>query len=146
MSTGHSFPVGKTDFLDLHPLSFEEFLMAAGEDDLIEYLRTKCLSSTVPEPMGEKLTAHLKTYFITGGMPGPLSVWFQTKDFAGVEAAQKNLLSAYENDFAKHAPGREIPMDRRLVFSVFMFSCVRKCYSKLQLKQGRIKRKFGPMV
>jgi hypothetical protein len=118
MSTGHSFPVGKTDFLDLHPLSFEEFLMAAGEDELIVYLRTKCLSNTVPEPMVEKLTAHLKTYFITGGMPGPLSVWFETKDFAEVEVAQKNLLSAYENDFAKHAPGREIPKLRRIWDSI----------------------------
>ncbi len=26
-----------------------------------------------------------------------------------VHIAQKNLLIAYENDFAKHAPGREIP-------------------------------------
>ena len=118
MSTGHSFPVGKTDFLDLHPLSFEEFLMAAGEDELIAYLRTKCLSNTVPEPMVEKLTAHLKTYFITGGMPGPLSVWFETKNFAEVEVAQKNLLSAYENDFAKHAPGREIPKLRRIWDSI----------------------------
>jgi predicted AAA+ superfamily ATPase len=118
MSSGDSFPVGKTDFVDLHPLSFDEFLMAAGEEELIAYLRSRCLIDAVPEPMVEKLIGYLKTYFITGGMPGPLSVWFETKDFTELEVAQKNLLFAYENDFAKHAPGHEIPKLRRIWDSI----------------------------
>jgi hypothetical protein len=51
-------------------------------------------------------------------MPGPLSVWFETKDYREVDVAQKNLLLAYESDFAKHAPGREIPKLRRIWDSI----------------------------
>ena len=38
---GTSFPVGKVDFLNLYPLTFEEFLLAIGEDGLVELLRSK---------------------------------------------------------------------------------------------------------
>ena len=32
----HSYPVGKVDELEMHPMSFEEFLIALGETDLQE--------------------------------------------------------------------------------------------------------------
>jgi hypothetical protein len=47
------------------------------------------------------LAPKMKTYFIAGGMPAPLSVRFETKDFGELEVAQKHFLSACENDFAK---------------------------------------------
>ena len=36
-----SFPVGKVEFVDLYPLSFMEFLSAAGEDALVDLLHQK---------------------------------------------------------------------------------------------------------
>ncbi len=92
--------------------------MAAGEDALLEYVRTKCLADPVPEVFAEKLIAYVRTYFVTGGMPAALSVWFATKNFSHVEEVQKNLLASYENDFAKHAPGREIPKLRSIWDSI----------------------------
>ena len=35
---GTSFPVGKVDFLNLHPMNFREFLMAGGENQLADLL------------------------------------------------------------------------------------------------------------
>lgn len=35
---GTSFPVGKTDFLHLYPMSFKEFLLANGENMLVDYI------------------------------------------------------------------------------------------------------------
>jgi predicted AAA+ superfamily ATPase len=32
-----SFPVGKVDFLDLHPLNFSEFLLAVNEQPLLDF-------------------------------------------------------------------------------------------------------------
>jgi uncharacterized protein len=143
MSIGHSFPVGKVDFLDLHPLSFDEFLKAAGEDEMLSYLRTKCLVDPVPDPIAEKLNAYLKTYFITGGMPEPLGVWFATKDFLEVEAAQKNLLTSYENDFAKHAPGLEIPKLRRIWDSIpAQLGRENKKFQYSEIKKGGRSKEF----
>ena len=38
MHSGTSFPVGKVDFLDLHPLSFKEFLVAIKEEELVNLI------------------------------------------------------------------------------------------------------------
>ena len=111
---GHSFPVGKVDFFNLYPLSFEEFLLAANEESLIEYISNIDSIDPLPEVITEKLTGYLKTYFLTGGMPMPVSVWHQTHDINEVEREQKNILIAYENDFAKHAPTADVPRIRMI--------------------------------
>lgn len=101
---GTSFPVGKVDFLRLFPLSFDEFLMAANEEVLLEYVKNLKTIEPLPEGLTDKLIGYLKIYFITGGMPEPVSIWFEAQDMQSVEYKQKNILESYENDFAKHVP------------------------------------------
>lgn len=98
---GTSFPVGKVDFLDLHPLSFKEFLMASGEEMLVEHIMN---GNRELAPFIPALIDYLKKYFIVGGMPAAVQKWLDSGDFFAVEDIQKNLISAYENDFSKHAP------------------------------------------
>lgn len=102
-----SFPVGKVNFLELKPMNFYEFLLANGEDLLINYLEkdTKQLS----EPFKEKLKNYLKYYYIVGGMPEVVNAWIETKDLEQVEKIQDIILNSYELDFAKHAPLADIP-------------------------------------
>ena len=38
LSKSVSFPVGKVEFMDLGPMTFTEFLMADGDNNLVEYL------------------------------------------------------------------------------------------------------------
>lgn len=98
---GTSFPVGKVDFLDLYPLSFREFLLADGEEMLVDYILKGNRNLDV---FAEKLTACLKRYMVVGGMPAAVLKWGETHDFFEVDSVQRQLLSAYENDFSKHAP------------------------------------------
>lgn len=98
---GTSFPVGKVEFLTLQPLSFQEFLMANGEDMLVDYILKGNLEVA---PFAEKLQDYLKSYFVIGGMPAAVQRWLDVRDYFEVEEVQKQLLSAYEDDFSKHAP------------------------------------------
>lgn len=98
---GTSFPVGKVDFMDLYPMSFQEFLMAHDEDMLVDFLLQ---GKRDIQPFTEKLTDYLKKYFIVGGMPAAVLKWIDTRDFFEVEDVQKALIVAYQNDFSKHAP------------------------------------------
>lgn len=41
LHTNVSFPVGKVDFMDLRPLSFQEFLLSLNEAALAEVLKKK---------------------------------------------------------------------------------------------------------
>lgn len=108
LHSGTSFPVGKVEFLQVSPMSFCEFLLANGEDSLVEYLK-KHYEDSIPEILAEKLQDYLKKYFIIGGMPQAVSAWVQNGDFEAVRKIQLQILESYKNDFSKHAPNNTVP-------------------------------------
>ena len=65
-----SFPVGKVQFMTLYPLDFEEYLMARGEDGLIELIR-ECYTDNKPldNAFHERALDYYKEYLFVGGMP-----------------------------------------------------------------------------
>ena len=101
LHSGTSFPVGKVDFLTLHPLSFQEFLLAQGEQPVVEHI-IQGGHDTVA--VNDRLLAHLKNYFVIGGMPAAVQQWVESEDYFAVEKIQEQLLNAYVSDFSKHAP------------------------------------------
>ena len=117
LHSGTSFPVGKVDFLMLQPLNFQEFLIASGEESLIEFIVNDGINE-IPKAITEKLTDYLKNYFIIGGMPGAVSTWIDTRDYSVAETRQRDILETYENDFSKHAPKNIVPKLRYLWNSV----------------------------
>lgn len=113
LNAGVSFPVGKVTFLDLHPLSFREFLLALGEDALEQHIREANF-----DMMGvfkERYEDLLKIYYFVGGMPEAVSIFARHGDFAKVRQTQKDILGTYQGDFAKHA-GKVIGERCRLIF------------------------------
>lgn len=102
---GTSFPVGKVDFLDLYPLSFREFLLANGEQMLVDYILA---GNRDLQAFEVKLTDYLKRYFVIGGMPTAVNKWIETHDYFEVEDVQRQLIEAYQNDFSKYAPSQMV--------------------------------------
>ena len=109
LSRPGSFPVGKVNMRTLRPMNFFEFVEACKEDLLAEYIAGIDSLRPIPAPVFEKCVELLKTYFIVGGMPEPVSAWLDTKDVGLTEKIQKEILAAYELDFSKHAPSVDIP-------------------------------------
>jgi predicted AAA+ superfamily ATPase len=114
---GTSFPVGKIDFLTLQPLTFEEFLIASGEEILCDFIRRSALAP-LPRAFAEKLSDNLKLYFIVGGMPASVQTWLDNRDFSIVEEKQLAILDTYTQDFSKHAPSSLVPKLRYLWNSI----------------------------
>lgn len=100
---GVSFPVGKVDHLNLHPMTFEEFLIAVGEGGLVDLLKQR--DTSLIDAFAERYTDLLKQYYFVGGMPEAVAEFAQSKDFAHVRAIQERLIFGYEHDFSKHAGG-----------------------------------------
>lgn len=105
-----SFPVGKVDFLDLHPLNFSEFLLAVNEPQLLELLQNQ--NRDLITGFKTKFIDLLKQYYYVGGMPEAVLTFINQKDFKKVREKQLNILSAYEQDFSKHAPHEIVPRIR----------------------------------
>ncbi|MEI6425156.1 MAG: DUF4143 domain-containing protein, partial [Lentisphaerota bacterium] len=113
---GTSFPVGKVDFLDLYPLSFMEFLKATGNENLRSLLEAK--EFELITSFKGRYTDLLKQYYFIGGMPEAVETFIETHDFNHVREVQNNLLTAYEQDFSKHAPNEAVPRIRMLWTSI----------------------------
>ena len=69
LSSPGSFPVGKVNFLDLHPLSFWEFLDALGESRYRKVLEETEDFHSYAEPFHRDLIDLLHQYYFVGGMP-----------------------------------------------------------------------------
>ena len=112
---GTSFPVGKTDFLHLYPLSFKEFLIANEEKMLVDYIDKGNRNLGAFE---NRLTDYLKKYMIIGGMPAVVMEWLDSKDFNKVNRIQQELIAAYQKDFSKHAPNAMVEKIRYIWNSI----------------------------
>jgi len=104
-----SFPVGKVDFMDISPMTFSEFLLANGDENLLEYLRSIETIMPIPDAFFNLLYEKIKMYFVTGGMPESVKMWTQERSIELMQAALFNILNAYERDFAKHPEPKEFP-------------------------------------
>lgn len=113
---GTSFPVGKVDFLKLYPLSFQEFLMAIGKQQFSELLDQQDFSMITS--FRETYADALKQYYFVGGMPEAVESFAENQDFNEVRQIQKRILTAYEQDFSKHAPNEVVPRLRMLWNSI----------------------------
>ena len=113
---GTSFPVGKVDFLKLYPLSFQEFLMAIGQQQFSELLDQRDFSMITS--FRETYADALKQYYFVGGMPEAVESFAENQDFNEVRQIQKRILAAYEQDFSKHAPNEVVPRLRMLWNSI----------------------------
>jgi hypothetical protein len=116
LSNHSSFPVGKVEFLELHPFDFSEFLEAVNEKSLIELLKNQDWS-LVANFMSRYIEL-LKQYYYVGGMPEAVLAFLERKDFREVREIQKRILIAYEQDFSKHAPNDIVPRIRMLWNSI----------------------------
>ena len=103
-----SFPVGKVEFLNMFPMSFEEFLRGEGDIKSLEFLRNREKSEAIPEIIHTHLWEQLKIYFVVGGLPEIVKTFAEYKDdlfvaLQQVREKQDNLISTYVADIAKHS-------------------------------------------
>ncbi len=102
-----SFPVGKVDFLNLNPMTFSEFLLADGCDNLVHVMSEIVSVNEIPSIFHNQLIEKLKVFYIVGGMPEAVKSWVTEKDIEKVNKIQKNILDSYESDFSKHTDNSE---------------------------------------
>ena len=113
---GTSFPVGKVDFLSLYPLSFKEFLMAVVGEQFAELLDRQDYSMVAS--FSQTYMDALRQYYFIGGMTEAVRSFAEEKDFNEVRKIQRRILSAYEQDFSKHAPLEIVPKIRMVWNSI----------------------------
>jgi predicted AAA+ superfamily ATPase len=109
---GTSFPVGMVDFVDIFPMTFDEFLRAVSQEQLADLLKSGDYQQI--SVFHEKLVDLMKNYFIVGGMPEVVQNYIDEGNLLQTRDVQRKILAAYEQDFSKHAPVNIVPKIREI--------------------------------
>jgi len=107
-------PVGRVQYLNLFPMTFQEYLTALNKAPMAE--RVAQHPAAIPAEAHRLILDELKTYFFTGGMPECVKHWRDTGSLKTVAEIQENILVAYRDDFSKYTPS----VDANCLDSVLM--------------------------
>lgn len=94
-----SFPVGRVEYMALHPCTFVEFLMAIGEDMLANQIE----KIAVPQSLHGYTLDLFKKYMIIGGLPEVVANYAQYRDMVRLNGVFNALLSGFRDDVEKYA-------------------------------------------
>ena len=88
--------------LSMYPMDYEEFLWALGDNTSFAFIRTFYEQGL---PLGQQTNRRLlrdfRLYMLVGGMPQAVSEFLHTNNFKMVDAAKRDILSLYKDDFMK---------------------------------------------
>lgn len=98
-----SFPVGRVEYMVLHPCTFVEFLSAIGE----EMLASQVEKVAVPQSLHSYTLDLFKKYMIIGGLPEVVANYAQYHDMVRLSDVFNALLSGYRDDVEKYADNRK---------------------------------------
>ncbi len=109
----YSFPVGKVDMKTLYPMDIEEFMLAMGEEALVQQIKT-CFETDKPMPsaLHDAAMQLYRQYLVIGGMPECVMQFVQTRDYVLVRHTQDTILASYLNDMSKYNNLNEIKKTR----------------------------------
>lgn len=105
-----SFPVGKVIIKYLYPMDFEEFLLAIGENKLIEEIKKHYISNeAMISPIHDKAVNLYKKYLILGGMPTIINDYIRNDyRIANVNfELQDYIIATYLADMNKYTDNNE---------------------------------------
>jgi len=90
--------------IDMHPMDFEEFLWAMGEETLMDFIRMKfATQEPVGQSMHRKIMDYLRLYLIVGGMPQAILEYQDTRSFEDVDRIKRQILNLYHNCIDRYA-------------------------------------------
>ena len=98
-----TFGVGRIHSMYMFPMTFDEFLLANGEQLLLDARGQANIDAPLPAPLHEKLIGLMRTFMLVGGMPESVVKWVQTHDFLQCQEVQDDIITGYEADFPKYA-------------------------------------------
>lgn len=144
-----SFPVGKVTIKYLYPMDFEEYLIALGEDKLINEIKKHYeTNEALIKPIHEKAIMLYKNYLVLGGMPAVINNFIANNcNLSQVNfELQEQIITSYLADMNKYTENTEgiknnqiynsIPKELARVNNTFKYSIVDKDARKVRYESS----------
>jgi len=94
-----NFPVGRIDYLYLHPLNFREYIYAVNNT----LLKDRFDEVPVEDYAHEVLLKEFHDYVLIGGMPSVVNDYLENKNPSFLNKIYKKLWQSYQDDVEKYA-------------------------------------------
>lgn len=138
-----SFGVGRIHSMFVFPMTFDEFLIANGEQLLMEARNSATTSHPLAQPLYDKLVGLMRTFMLVGGMPEAVAKWVETHDYLACQEVQDDIMVTYEDDFPKYRKKIDPQLLRLTMRSAavqvtnkFVFSAVGGDYKAAEVKKA----------
>lgn len=105
-----SFGLGRIEHLFMFPMSFNEFLFAAGSKELLELKSNSTPDKPLNQALHQKLTGLLKEFLFIGGLPEAVGSYLQTKDLRKTSRILDQFLNSLMLDLSKYKA--KVPVTR----------------------------------
>lgn len=114
-----SWGVGRIRSVYMYPMSFDEFLMANDQDELIEIKRNVSPGRPLNQAFHDKLISHLRNFMMIGGMPEVVKTFIENStDMILVQNVLSDIAISYYDDFAKYKSRSPLMRLREVMNSV----------------------------
>ncbi len=97
-----STPVGRVEFLYLYPMTFNEYLLAQNERQLVKTIKSK---QAFPQSIHAKILQYLNHYFYIGGMPEAVKLFISGSSFNEIRKVHLDIIESYRQDIRKYYQG-----------------------------------------
>ena len=101
-------PVGRITTLEMHPLSFIEYLAAKEQYDCISSILKHESEQNIEKSTHDQYIKELNQYLMVGGMPKTIQALIDQEDPSNIAQTHTDILKAYRQDFEKYAQQYEI--------------------------------------
>lgn len=91
--------VGRIEYLWMYPCTFDEFLVATGQDNLLALMN----NIPFPDHAYNILRRAFSEFALIGGMPEVIQSWSESNNLADVRKVQDNIILSFTDDAVKYA-------------------------------------------
>jgi len=111
-----SFPVGRVEYMAMHPCNFREYLNANGQEQLSEILD----NPKTPGFAHDLLISWFRKYATTGGMPEVVAAYAKQADLTALQPIYDALIQSYIDDVEKYTQSSaQVQYIRHVIVNVF---------------------------
>lgn len=144
-----SFPVGKVQIEFMHPMDFEEFLIALDKEMWVDEIK-KCYENLEEISIHEKLIEMYRTYLCIGGMPSAVLDYKNTNEdiLLWNENILHNIVLSYLADMNKYTLTNSESIKIEKVYNTIPSSLAKenKKFKYVDIEKGANKRSFESAI
>lgn len=144
-----SFPVGKVQIEFMHPMDFEEFLIALGKQMWVDEIK-RCYENLEEISIHDKLIDMYKTYLCIGGMPASVLNYKNVNEdiLLWDKKILKNIVLSYLADMNKYTLNNSESIKIEKVYNTIPSSLAKetKKFKYVDIEKGANKRNFESAI